>query len=420
HRRAGGGANSASGDWSAATPRGTLPARRSLMSFAGVSVVDSAKHCTCDTSAVYAGADSGYHLLMVRDYSRTKVQLPTGESATTGLFTVGEYDWYIEYYPNGENPNCRDFVSLYVTRHTLYDCEGEEDVEAKFSFSLVDQLEKHKPVYIHGTNKTCTFSSSAPSWGSDRFVRRDALERSAHLKGDCLTIRCDIMVVCKDHKIEDAAGTVPDINQHFGHLLQNKVGADVTFEVGGETFAAHRCVLAARSKVFMAQLFGPMKEGATTSSVIQIKDMEAKVFRALLSFIYTDSLPAMEKDSMEEDEMSEVMDEGREEAAEFEMWLQWLEDLFVAADRYDLQLLKLICEKQLSEHISVSSVTSTLALAEKHHCCGLKEACLKFIQVQSPSCLQTVMATSGWDHIAVTYPWVVKEFIAKLASNQRK
>ncbi|KAM3277126.1 hypothetical protein ACQJBY_045129 [Aegilops geniculata] len=316
-------------------PERRRPARdatRFLMSFAGVSVVDGAKHCTCDTSAVYAGADSGYHLLMVRDYSRTKLQLPTGESATTGLFTVGEYDWYIEYYPNGENPNCRDFVSLYVTRHTLYDCDGEEDVEAKFSFSLVDQLEKHKPGYIHGTNKTCTFSSSAPSWGSDRFVRRDALERSADLKGDCLTIRCDIMVVCKDHKIEDAAGAVPDINHHFGHLLQNKVGADVTFEVGGETFAAHRCVLAVRSKVFMAQLFGPMKEGATTSSVIQIKDMEAKVFRALLSFIYTDSLPAMEKDSMEEDEMSEVMDEGREEAAEFEMWLQWLEDLFVAAD----------------------------------------------------------------------------------------
>ncbi|KAB8112811.1 hypothetical protein EE612_051545, partial [Oryza sativa] len=38
-------------------------------------------------------------------------------------------------------------------------------------------------------------------------------------------------------------------------------GADVTFQVGGETVAAHRAVLAARSRVFRAELFGPMKEG---------------------------------------------------------------------------------------------------------------------------------------------------------------
>ena len=120
--------------------------------------------------------------------------------------------------------------------------------------------------------------------------------------------------------------------------------------------------------------------------------------------------------------MSEAVDQGQDgEAAGDDMGLlQWLQGLFVAADQYDLQRLKFICVKQLSQHIGVSSVASTLALAEQHHCRGLKEACLKFIQVQSPSCLQTVMATSGWDHIAVTYPWVVKEFIAKLASNQRK
>ncbi|KAB8112806.1 hypothetical protein EE612_051541, partial [Oryza sativa] len=51
--------------------------------------------------------------------------------------------------------------------------------------------------------------------------------------------------------------------------------------------AAHRCVLAARSPVFRAELFGPMKESAATA-VITVDDMEAEVFRALLAFIYTD------------------------------------------------------------------------------------------------------------------------------------
>ncbi|XP_048540084.1 BTB/POZ and MATH domain-containing protein 2-like [Triticum urartu] len=259
------------------------------------------------------------------------------------------------------------------------------------------------------------------------------LERSANLRGDCFTIRCDIMVV-HDTKGGGGEALLPDIHRHFGDLFQTNVGADVTFEVGGETIAAHRCVLAARSNVFRAQLFDPMKEGstATTSSVIRIEDMEASIFRALLSFVYTDSFPAMHEDSMEEDKMSHVVEHGQgeeaaedkmpeaaeqglgEEAVEDETRVQWLQDLFVAADRYDLQRLKFICEKQLSELIGVRSVTSTLAMAERHHCRGLKEACIKFILVQSPSCLQTIMATDGWEHIIATYPSVLNELIAEV------
>uniref|UniRef100_A0ACD6A1U4 Uncharacterized protein n=1 Tax=Avena sativa TaxID=4498 RepID=A0ACD6A1U4_AVESA len=240
-------------------------------------------------------------------------------------------------------------------------------------------------------------------------MKRDALERSANLKDDCFTIRCDIMV-CKDPNNGDAVDALSDVHQHFPHLLQNEVGADVTFEVNGETFAAHRCVLAARSKFFMAQLFGPMTEN-NTSSVIQIKDMEAKVFAALLSFIYTDSFPGMDMDNDMEEEVGQD-----EEEVEYVMWLQ---DLFVAADRYDLQRLKLLCEEHLVDHLCVSSVASTLALAEQHYCHRLKEACLKFIQVQSLPCLEKVMATDGWECIVTTYPSVLKEIISKVASSQK-
>jgi speckle-type POZ protein len=256
---------------------------------------------------------------------------------------------------------CADFISLYLLRD-VDDADVEEAVEVKFQFSFVDQVEYEKLMHIRPT-ETSSFPSKDPFGGSSKFVRRDTL------KGDCFTIRCDILV-CNTH---DADGTLTKLHEHFDYLLQNKVGADVTFEVSGETFAAHRCVLAARSKVFMSQLFGPMIEG-TTSSVIQIKDMEARVFAALLRFIYTDSFPEMDKDNnMEEEEGQKV--EGQDDD------VMWLEDLLVAADRYDLQRLKFLCEMQLSEHINVSSVTPTLALAEQHHCHRLKEACFKFIQV---------------------------------------
>ncbi|XBI04080.1 hypothetical protein VPH35_132426 [Triticum aestivum] len=370
-----------------------------MPSFTGVSIVDG-EQCCCEASAVVdaGSADSGYHLLVVRGYSPSPPII-------SDVFIIGGHCWYIEYYPNGENPDCGDFISLYVTN---YDNSLKEPLETKFGFSFIDQVEKQTPMYIHAAGKTCRFTDGHCSWGTDKFVRRDALERSSDLKGDCFTVWCDVMVIRKDPKAEDAGGhdtkmLLSDIDQHFNILLQTKVGADVTFEVSGETFAAHRCVLAARSMVFMAQLFGPMKE---TSAVIQIKDMEAKVFKALLSFIYTDSFPVMEKDSMEEDAMIEVTEDGQEKEA------------LVAADRYDVQRLKCICEKQLSENIGVSTVMSSLALAEQHHCQGLKEACLKFIQVQSPSCLQTVMATNGWDHVVSTYPSVLKELFLKFASSQ--
>ncbi|KAM3278883.1 hypothetical protein ACQJBY_046277 [Aegilops geniculata] len=405
-----------------------------MSSFAGVTVLDGHNQCHCEMSGVYAsaGVDAGYHLLIVKGYSRTKEFFPTGENITSGHFVVGGHDWLLEYYPNGLDPSCADYISVYLT--LLYDSDvDEEDVEVKLSFSLINQVEKQMPTYIRGT-KTYSFSSSVPMWGIGKFVRRHTLEQSPDLICDCFTIRCDIMV-CKDPKTkDDAGGTLPDIHQHFSNLLDDKLGADVAFEVGGETFAAHRCVLAARSTVFRAQLFGPMKEGTATSSIIQIKDMEAKVFRALLSFVYTDSFPEMYKDIMEEnhmidfeeqeqadeavdDEMSEAVEPGQEE---HEIWLQWLQDLLVAADRYDLQRLKFICEKRLSECICVNSVAASLALAEKHHCHGLKEACLEFIQVQSPSRLKRVMATSGWEHIIMTYPSVLNEFIAKLIASRRK
>lgn len=72
--------------------------------------------------------------------------------------------------------------------------------------------------------------------------------------------------------------------EHIGWLLDSGKGTDVTFEVDGETFPAHKLVLAARSPVFRAQLFGPMKD--KNMQCITIEDMEAPVFKVCSLFIY--------------------------------------------------------------------------------------------------------------------------------------
>lgn len=108
-------------------------------------------------------------------------------------------------------------------------------------------------------------------------------------------IRCDLTVV-EDSVRQDTPSCVmvppSDMHRHLGRLLSAGDWSDVTFDVDGERFAAHRYILAARSPVFAAELFGPMKENNNAvPGVIRIGDMEAKVFEAMLHFVYTDSLP---------------------------------------------------------------------------------------------------------------------------------
>lgn len=74
-------------------------------------------------------------------------------------------------------------------------------------------------------------------------------------------------------------------------LLEATEGSDVTFNVKEEVFPGHKIILAMQSPVFRAEFFGPMSdEGRRT---VTIEEMQPAVFRGLLHFIYTDSLPSM-------------------------------------------------------------------------------------------------------------------------------
>ncbi|GJN07594.1 hypothetical protein PR202_ga25497 [Eleusine coracana subsp. coracana] len=125
-------------------------------------------------------------------------------------------------------------------------------------------------------------------------------------------------------KLTEVVRSKPDLHRHFGELRRNETGADVAFVVRGKSFPTHRAVLASRSPVFMAELFGGMEEEAL--KLIEIKGMELMAFEVLLHFVYTDT--ATELDGGDEDEAAASM----------------AQHVFVGADRYGLDRLKLICE----------------------------------------------------------------------------
>ena len=113
--------------------------------------------------------------------------------------------------------------------------------------------------------------------GYKRFLRRAVLETSDFLRNDSLAVTCTVGVsATQGPKLYSIHVPESDLGLHFGKLLESGEATDITFEVNGDTFHAHKLVLAVRSPVLNAQLLAPSCEANTA---IRVDDMEPKVFK---------------------------------------------------------------------------------------------------------------------------------------------
>ncbi|CAL4991306.1 unnamed protein product [Urochloa decumbens] len=360
-------------------------------------------------SAMVVREVAGSHVITIDGYSRTK-ELRSPESFSHNFMAAGHH-WCLKYYPKGDGWCSTTWISMHLQLDEGYKC-----VKARVAISLLDWDGRPVPSCNHVSERPHTLTMGYNSRDISKFIKRKALEKSAYLFKDCFKVRCDIAVITEDSvapaarpvvvvpppdnitvskKEEDAAPErfvvvpPPNMHRHLAHLLSSGEGADVTLEADGEMFRAHSSILAARSPVFKAELLRRTEEG-TSTSCMTIKDIEARVLNALLHFVYTDSLPDI--------------DEGEA--------MVMAQHLLIAADRYSLERLKLICEDMLCSYIGTSSVGTILALAEQHRCDGLKKACLKFHM--SGSNLKAAIATDGSDHLANIWPSVLKKLLSKV------
>ncbi|MFS7926448.1 putative chromatin remodeling & transcription regulator BTB-POZ-MATH family [Helianthus anomalus] len=338
---------------------------------------------------------NGSHQFIIQGYSLAK-GMGIGKHIASDNFTVGGYQWAVYFYPDGKNPEDN---STYVSLFIALTSEGS-DVRALFELTLVDQSgkKKHK-VHSHFDRSLesgpYTLKYRGSMWGYKRFYRRALLESSDYLKDDCLKVNCTVGVVvsathCPRHSIQ-----VPesDIGSNFGMLLENMEGSDVTFNVAGEIFHAHKLVLAARSHVFQSNFSD--QDG---NHEIVITDMEPKVFKAMLYFIY--------RDELNEDVLAAS-------SASSESYLAdtLLTKLLAAADEYDLCRLKRMCESRICKDISVNSVGRILALADTYHAMELKAICLKFASEN----LAAVMQSDGFEYLKANHPSLQSEILKTVA-----
>ncbi|KAJ6806935.1 BTB/POZ and MATH domain-containing protein 3-like [Iris pallida] len=251
--------------------------------------------------------------------------------------------------------------------------------------------------HFHHSPSPCNIMKRGSFWGYKRFYMTSLLETSDYLKDDCLVMDLTIGVVRNRVETPTILVPPPDMGDCLEGLLKSGMNSDIVFEVGDETFRAHKLILAVRSPVFKAQFYGLI--GNPDMEKIVVKDVQPLVFKAMLNFIYSDVLPDIR-------ELTGSVSKA--------IYASIMQHLFVEADRYGLERLKLLCEAKLCELVSADTVASTMALAEQHQCAHLKSVCLKF--TASRENLGDVIQTEEFEHLGKANPSLLLDLLATVAA----
>jgi N-acetylneuraminic acid mutarotase len=158
--------------------------------------------------------------------------------------------------------------------------------------------------------------------------------------------------------IDDVEIPTSTLMTDMERLLNDELLSDVTFRVEGINIPAVSSLVAIRSEHFRAMLFGGMKEDLVIKShknePIVIGDMKAQTFRLVMRYLYVDGIP--DRLNMED-----------------------LLLLLIAAERFLLDRLRMLCISSIQSQISIFNVIETLLTAHLYNVNELKDLCLEFI-----------------------------------------
>ena len=136
-----------------------------------------------------------------------------------------------------------------------------------------------------------------------------------------------------------------------GIIDKEFVDAKIECGAGGQSFMCHQIILATSSPVFCAMFQADMREKETRKVVIE--DIKPEVIALMLHWIYSGWI-----DSFREKEPLELLQ---------------------AADKYQLDGLKELCEAKLCSILDVTNVIELLVFGDLHNATRLKNVALKMV-----------------------------------------
>jgi speckle-type POZ protein len=272
-----------------------------------------------------------------------------------------------------ETPNSKWQLEVYDVRHSLrivtLHCNSTEQ-EVNFVEPVLVKLSilnnRRKKVFQQ-------IVSSAPTVCYVEFYlsKEDLIKPDSRQPDRTLTFYCKILthVKQKTQSSADPSSLAIDCSSelmtHLVNLFDDMQFSDVNFNVGGRIFLAHKVILTTRSQYFAAMFKHPTKENSTNQ--VKIEDIEPEVFDQLLRFIYTGRVPLDKLQTM---------------AAE----------LFIAADKYLMDELKMKCENYLLNQMSPDNCVILLLHGDLNYPAEYMKKAAKFFR-RFPS---QAMATDGW------------------------
>lgn len=324
-----------------------------------------------------------------------------GEVLKSSTFSAGSNDklkWLLRINPKGLDEESKDYLSLYLL---LSKCEAKGEVRAKFKFSILNA--KREEVKIMESQRAYRFIAGK-DWGFKKFVKRDLLldENSGLLPDDKLTIYCEVNVVTENKEysgqVSPFQSRVPScrLADDLEDIFKNQEFSDVTIYASGREFKAHKAILAARSPMFRGMFSHDMKE--TKYNRVEVEDVEPDVLEEMLRFVYT----------------GKTCLEGRlqlKDPKEQEREQNLAIGLLQAANKYQLDRLKLICEEALYKTLSADSVAEILSLADLYSANQLKNQAIEYISTHATE----VIETEGWNRMVRDNPHLVAEVFKALA-----
>lgn len=240
------------------------------------------------------------------------------------------------------------------------------------------EIPHHRPIEVwastSGSAKSKlreTLENTRRLWTSQRFII--TFNRSSLVANLChkrpLPLTCLFWI-----QFETFSRGEKNALKQLSELFTQQTNCDVQFCFKEDKhIGSHVTILSARSPVFAAMFQHDMRESKTGH--VPISDIEPEVFHDMLYYIYAGRV-RMPLD---------------EHAAQ---------QLFIAADKYDIKDLKEECVRFLLTCIRLDNALKLMAWAYLHLSDELKEATLDFASQHG----KTICQQSDWEKLTINYP----------------
>jgi len=304
--------------------------------------------------------------------------------------------WKLCLYPNGAKESENNHFSIF-----LESC-NDFPVKAKYCVSILDASSKKTHAWDCSTDVYNAVVAGKSAWGNGQWALRESIINNPELlPGGHLTIVCELTVYgteetlsgSKDVELKSKTKTyargLEQVIEHLGKLFNDKEFSDVEIKCDGEIFNCHQAILSTRSDIFRAMFQADMTESLTKK--VDIKDIDSEVVRELLHFIYTGSVN------------ENVL---KEKARE----------LLAAADMYQLDVLKNICEDHLCSNIQINNAVENLVFGDLNQASKLRSRALRVIAGN----LVEVVKTEEYQNLVKHHPSLAAEIPMALVDDKMK